>query len=274
MNLPKILDSVHQNLAKSPFAVNLAIKLHNQCKSIIKYHLGESKYLDKNGEGWLARQIAAHSTTFIDVGANLGEWTEIFYNEMSNNRLGLLFDPSPLAFQNLQNKFKNIPEIELINAAVSDIPGEMNFYENLNSFDKSSLVGDNNNSNLVKTKVKVTTLDIEITKRQLDYIDFLKIDAEGYDFHVLRGASNLLSRQLIGVIQFEYIGAWALANSTLIGAINLLKSYGYQIFLLKSSGLYKFDYDLYQEYFSYSNFVAISPAKFNLIESFIQSDFI
>lgn len=269
MNFSNIFDNLHQKLAKSPLAVSLAIKLRNQCHSIIKYHLGESKYLNQNGEGWLAKQIAPHSSTFIDVGANLGEWSEIFYNEMSVKGKGLLFDPSPLAFNTLQNKFQNTSAIELINAAVSDTVGEMSFYENPDSFDKSSLVGDNNNPNLVKTIVKVTTLDLEITQRQLEYIDFLKIDAEGYDLHVLRGASNLLSRQSIGIIQFEYISAWAYASSTLIAALNLLKSYHYQVFLLKSSGLYPFNYELYKEYFSYSNFVAVSPAKFNLIQPFI-----
>lgn len=268
MNLANFLDNIHQKLSQSSLAVNIALKIQNQCRSIIKYNLGESKYLDQNGEGWLARQIAPSSSTFIDVGANLGEWTEIFYNNMSNPKIGLLFDPSPLAFQQLQNKFKNTSNIELINAAVSDIADEMSFYENPDSFDKSSLVGDRHNSNLIETKVKVTTLDIEIEKRQIPYIDFLKIDAEGYDLHVMRGAKNLLSKQSIGVIQFEYIGAWAESSSTLIAALNLLKSYDYQVFLLKSSGLYEFDYDLYQEYFAYSNFVAVSPNKINLIQPY------
>jgi FkbM family methyltransferase len=269
MNLANLLDNIHQKLARSSLVVKIALKIQNQCRSIIKYYLGESKYLDKNGEGWLAQKIAPHSSTFIDVGANLGEWTQIFYNNMSNPKIGLLFDPSPLAFKQLQNKFNNISEIELINAAVSDISGEMSFYENPDSFDKSSLVGDRHNPNLIETKVKVTTLDIEIEQRQIPYIDFLKIDAEGYDFQVMRGAKNRLSTQSIGIIQFEYIGAWAEASSTLIAALNFLKSYDYQVFLLKSSGLYEFDYSLYKEYCTYSNFVAVSPKKKELIQSFI-----
>ncbi len=269
MNFTDLLDKLHQKLGKSPLAVNLALKLRNQCRSIIKYHLGEGKYLDQNGEGWLAKKIAPSASTFIDVGANLGEWSEIFNQEMVTNGKGLLFDPSPLAFASLQSKFKTASHLELINAAVSDNVGEMTFYENPNSFDKSSLVGDRHDTTLIKTQVKVTTLDIEVKNRNIPYIDFLKIDAEGYDLHVLRGATNLLQNQAIGIIQFEYIKAWAYASSTLIAALNLLNSHNYQVFLLKSSGLYNFNYDLYQDYFSYSNFVAVSPAKMSLIESLI-----
>lgn len=272
MKLAHFLDNIHQNLAKSHCAVNLAVKLSNQCHAIIKYHLGESKDLEKNGESWLAKQIAPHSSTFIDVGANLGEWSEIFYNHISdkNKCKGLLFDPSPLAFKNLQTKFKDTATIELINVAVSDKSGQMTFYENPDHFARSSLVDDVDNPNAVKTTINVTTLDEEINKRKLEYIDFLKIDAEGYDLHVMRGASNLISKQQIGIIQFEYIGAWAGASSTLVAALNLLNSSDYQVFLLKSSGLNEFDYHLYREYFSYSNFVAVSPANMSLLDPLIR----
>ncbi|MFM5891544.1 MAG: FkbM family methyltransferase, partial [Dolichospermum sp.] len=68
----------------------------------------------------------------------------------------------------------------------------------------SSLGKYNENSAIAKT-VKVSTIDQEIKNRNWDYIDFLKIDCEGYDLKVLMGSKEVLSLQKkVGIIQFEY----------------------------------------------------------------------
>lgn len=127
-------------------------------------------------------------------------------------------------------------------------------------------------SKAIKRVVVTTTLDIEAKRHQLTHIDFLKIDTEGYDFHVLRGSTGLLSGQKIGVIQFEYNAPWAVAGSTLRSAFDLLESFGYQVFLLKFSGLYKLNYDVYGEYLEYSNFVAVSPNRLTDLQPYLKGE--
>jgi hypothetical protein len=114
----------------------------------------------------------------------------------------------------------------------------------------------------VEKKVRVTTLDYEVEQRSWGVINLLKVDTEGYDLHVLQGTKHLLANQQIEIIQFEYNDAWALAGSTLYKAYELLESFGYQVFLLKTGGLFKLNYQRYGEYFDYSNFVAISSKAF------------
>ena len=96
-----------------------------------------------------------------------------------------------------------------------------------------------------------------MASRGIETIDFLKIDTEGHDLHVLRGAAGLLERKAIGVIQFEYVDAWAPAGATLGAALDLLAGFGYRAFLLKREGLYHFDYKTFGEFFTYANFVAM-----------------
>ena len=52
-------------------------------------------------------------------------------------------------------------------------------------------------------KVPVTTLDFFINQIGVDRIDVLKIDVEGFDFEVLKGASQLLKEKQIKVIVVE-----------------------------------------------------------------------
>ena len=103
----------------------------------------------------------------------------------------------------------------------------------------------------------MTTIDHEVSSRGIEFIDFLKIDAEGFDLKVLMGAKETLGGGHIGVVQIEYNSPWAQTSSTLAEAMRILRGYGYDVFLLKRNGLYKIRYELYGEYFGYSNYVAV-----------------
>jgi FkbM family methyltransferase len=52
--------------------------------------------------------------------------------------------------------------------------------------------------------VKMRTLDRVAEDHKISRIDYLKIDAEGFDLHVLRGAQQLIADSRIGVVQFEF----------------------------------------------------------------------
>ncbi len=265
MNIFEIADFSQRILIKSPWAVRLAILLRNQCRCVIKYYLNEG-----SGELWLAKILAPKCFTFIDVGANVGNWTNLFMESISENSRGLLFETSDYAIEKLKQRFKEVNGIEIIQAAVLDSPGNMFFYEEPIAGETSSLVANFSEADAVKKLVRVTTLDAEVEKHQLEHIDFLKIDTEGYNLHVLLGASKLLAHNKINVIQFEYNNPWALTGSTLPAAFQLLESFGYKVLLLKNTSLFELNYKRYGEYFDSSKFIAVSPHSLKVLEAFIK----
>ncbi|NBD18239.1 MAG: FkbM family methyltransferase [Cyanobacteria bacterium] len=274
MGISKLLrvGSIQRGLARSRFLAWLAVKLRNQCTSVIGYHLGCESDPTKNGELMLIRNVAPTASVFIDIGANIGNWTNLLLESVYNRDIhGLLIEPSEKSFKQLKQKFFNTDGLELLQAAASDVRGECTFYERPNAAENSSLVF---KKNAIPKLVKTITLDDEISTRNYNYIDFLKIETEGWDLNVLRGAASLLDQKKIGVIQFEYGSGWLKAGNTLAAAYSLLESYGYQVFLLKSSGLHILDYSLYGDFFRYSNFVAVSPEKVHHYESLINKTLI
>jgi FkbM family methyltransferase len=273
-NWKALLNRLHRWLGRSRRAAGLALKIHNQTHCILGYALGEDAEVtdDLNSENWLIQQYAHSSKVFVDVGANRGDWTALFLQESKGPRRGLLFEPVPELAAKLKERFQDQCGIEIVNAAISDQEGQMEFFVEPGDGKTSSLARGATSPRARKYAVSVTTLDTAAKKAGLSGIDFLKIDAEGYDLNVLKGAQGLLARHAINVLQFEYGVAWPHANNTLATALALLHVYEYSTYLLRSKALYRFDYQKYGEYFRYSTFVAASPEVSGSLDQLLRGE--
>ncbi len=265
-----VVRRLQKSLARSRSAVLLAVKIRNQCQWVVHWYLGEDDRRELNGEKGAVAVIAPACRTFMDVGANVGDWTDLFLRAGGDQMQGVLIEPSRSAMARLQERFRNRTGISMVRAAASDQAGEAIFSEEADAGQTSSLVQSFSHSSSRKVTVQVTTVDEEAARAGLTEIDMLKIDTEGFDLHVLHGAKKMLSEGRIGILQFEYNTPWARAGSTLAAAISLLEGYGYQIFLLRSTGLHPLNYELYGEYFRYSNFLAALPRKLSVLAPMIR----
>ena len=79
-----------------------------------------------------------------------------------------------------------------------------NLNENSKYFKKKLffLQGDKKGSFFKEVEVEQITLSDYLIKHNIDNVDFLKIDTEGYEFEVLIGAKDVLSR--ISIVLFEH----------------------------------------------------------------------
>ncbi|HTX56173.1 MAG TPA: FkbM family methyltransferase [Candidatus Acidoferrales bacterium] len=255
-----VLDSLQRLAARSPLAVRLAVAIRNQCRCVIKYHLAESPDARDTGERWLVERVASYGDRFVDVGANVGDWLGMVRESAVGRPFtALAFEPSRSAFEALRDGFGGDANIALFDVALGASAGSLSFFEEADAGRGSSLVADFVRAAGTTRSVTVTTLDAALRDAGWDRVDLLKVDAEGYDLQVMRGASASIASQSIGVLQFEYNRAWQLAGDTLRAAYTLLEGSGYRVFVLKRDGLYTLDYLRYEEYFEYTNFVGIAP---------------
>ena len=87
-------------------------------------------------------------------------------------------------------------------------------------------------------------------------IDFLKIDVEGNELSVLKGAKSLLSQGAIDFIQIEFGHGARAARIYLHDIVNFIKEYEYTIFVIKPTGLMPLDFSPFTENrYSYINFL-------------------
>ena len=252
-----VAELVQKQIARSRVGAHLAIKLKHQCDAILGARLGTSINLATNGERWLIEQIAPRSQFFIDVGANVGNWSREFASRMPGIARGIAFEPSPATAAQLRTRLADYNGVEIVQCAISDRSGTATFYAETNCGETSSLIHGHSQIDARTISVQVSTLDVEIAKRKIASVDLLKIDAEGFDFHVLRGSEDSLNNQKIDVIEFEYNSPWAQSGATLAGAYSFLQTKGYDVFLLRGPGLFRIDPAYVGEYFRYSLFVAV-----------------
>jgi len=133
----------------------------------------------------------------FDIGSNIGTLS-VWFSKIFKNGQIYCFEPQRQIFYQLCGNISlnNLYNVEAFNMAVGSTNGyitvkEPNYFTN-HDFGTFSLVQNkitNTNKNLT---VPVTTLDKFVKDYQINHIDLLKIDVEGMDLEVLKGAVNVL----------------------------------------------------------------------------------
>ena len=271
-----LLNKLQHVIARNRFAVRLAVKLLNQCRLVIGYHLTPTCHSTENGELLVWTEIAPHVRSFVDVGANVGDWAHEIL-ELTRRRhevSGLLVEPTPSLAVGLRQRYQDNPRIIIEESALGADVGTATFFVSNHCSEHSSLVmEDASNANSIS--VKINTLDELLTQHKISDVDLVKIDTEGNDFNVLLGARSFLKRNAIHAIQFEYGNNWKVAGHTLHEAFRYLHSFGYSCHLVTPEGLRVYDLQRYGELFLYSNFLALSSRGRTWLQNLLpsQSDF-
>jgi hypothetical protein len=109
-------------------------------------------------------------------------------------------------------------------------------------------------------RVSVASLDDFCKRHSIRSIDLLKLDAEGHELPILRGASGLLRDGAIRAIQFEFGGCDLDSDTTLRDFFDLL-SPNYEIFRILRNGLRPVTYSERWEIFMTTNFLALRSSE-------------
>jgi FkbM family methyltransferase len=121
--------------------------------------------------------------------------------------------------------------------AMSDQSGEITMHVLANAGTNSLYETSMASSATHPEKAVATTVDDYRSAHDLTSIDLLKIDTEGHDLAVLRGAEKSLRQQAITVVQFEYNHRWVPARYFLKDAFDLLLPLGYRLGKLTPRGM-------------------------------------
>jgi FkbM family methyltransferase len=148
--------------------------------------------------------------TVIDVGANTGQFAvaaaKIFPNVEVHS-----FEPNPACAHALIRNVRSLPNVKVHQLALGDTAGEVEFHVNSHSHSSSILPLSVNHKEAfphareVRTiQVPVSTLDKVFEASTFVRPVLLKLDVQGYEAQVMRGAPELLKRVDFVVLETSF----------------------------------------------------------------------
>jgi len=205
------------------------------------------------------RQTLNPGDVFFDVGANLGLFTLTAAQRVGPTGRVYAFEPSLREAQYLRRNLElnQLTNVTIVTQAVSDQCGTARF----------AIAADGGNNSLMKNdhpqqqiqqwqEVEVTTLDTFIATHTVPRVDVMKIDVEGGEVNVLRGAAHLLNGSQPPTILCEFCDVTAAGfNSSGYALYDTFVSFGYQLFALPESDQAELTPAPRQERYDYENLV-------------------
>ncbi|MGD0403050.1 MAG: FkbM family methyltransferase [Candidatus Acidiferrales bacterium] len=187
----------------------------------------------------LIRFLQTHHTegwTCFDVGANVGPVALALAKYAGPDGKVYAFEPGPPNQLRFRNNFSLNPQLlrrtELLECGVADKPGELWWAEEPGNPGNALL------SEKGTHRTPVITLDAFLSERRLNRVDFVKIDVEGMELQVMRGAAELF-RTFHPAVYFEFLPRYVnSANGAgFIEIQNLLVAqFGYKLYRLTDAG--------------------------------------
>ena len=184
-------------------------------------------------ESFHIRRLLGANSTVLDVGANFGYYALMIANIPNRNCRVHAFEPIPSNFERLETNIRlnNMGSRVLANRlALSDRVGNVSMtlsLENTGSAHVSEDSGD----------IPLATIDQYCESKKLERLDFIKIDAEGYEPFILRGATNSI-REFSPTILLELnpptLRRFGYAPQDVV---DLVQEHGYKLFSPKRKEL-------------------------------------
>lgn len=217
----------------------------------------------KGGEEYLMSYLKNNHTIrmIFDVGAHEGGYAQMV------SPLGAVincFEPNPKTFEVLSRRFQKNPNIHVHSLGLSEEDGTATIYDRGNEEGSQhasiyeSVITDIHRQEVVSSDIRLMSLDHFVADHGITHIDLLKIDTEGHELSVLKGATDCLANNLIDIIQFEFNEMNVISGVFLRDFVKLLR--GFNLYRLLPHGFLPIHYfngrPVMNEFFAYQNFVA------------------
>ncbi|MBD3760735.1 FkbM family methyltransferase [Rhizorhabdus sp.] len=209
--------------------------------------------IHKDGEATVQKCVidaipATDTLNIFDIGANVGDWSKALFDQIGGEparRVHLhAFEPVDGTRSRLKanlSRYAGRFDVNLHAPAISDKTGIARMH----------IVEDGSGQNSIHDLALGTDKTIEIDTITLSEIfdrlgvarsQLVKVDAEGHDVAIIRGARDLLRSGRIDVLQFEYNHAWVFSRSFLKDVFDLCEALPYHIARVGKASIEVFDH--------------------------------
>ena len=231
-------------------------------------NIGTGSNVESSGERYALSYIkeaekSKSSILVFDVGANVGDFVYSTQEIIGQSAKIFCFEPKKTTFEKLQKKVQGNINVNLFNFGFGDKKGSLTLFFDQDP-EKSGMASvyqrklDHFNVHFNGQEIiQITTIDEFCSENSIKLIDFLKMDVEGHEINVLKGANKMIEADAIHFILFEF-GGCNIDSKTYFQDFFYFFKNKYQIFRILQDGLYPIrEYQETDEIFITTNFLAV-----------------
>jgi len=162
----------------------------------------------------------------IDCGAHIGEYSVHFSQLVGKEGHVYAFEPDPRPFELLERNIESnhVSNVTLNRIAVDETDGTASFVLRRDAA-ASSLEAVDSSSSTRTISCRTISLDSYVREHALHRVDALKIDVEGSEVAVLRGARDMIAAFRPGIMVLDcHSNSWQVAEIA-----DLLAEFGYAV---------------------------------------------
>jgi FkbM family methyltransferase len=171
--------------------------------------------------------------TVLDVGANVGYYTVKMATLVGASGRVLAFEPNPSVLAELQfnvelNRLRNVQVFPL---ALAEQSGKSTFCVPRPGWESHGSLRPNDSFQVSSTaEVQTDRLDTVLSSLGSPKIDFVKMDVEGAEMGVIRGAAQFLSRPDAPPVVFEAVEShFSAFGHSVFDVLHAFESHGYRV---------------------------------------------
>jgi FkbM family methyltransferase len=188
------------------------------------------------------KKIVKEGDVVLDIGANIGAHTLLLGDTVGERGKVIAFEPTDYAFSKLSKNCALNPRlasrIHCLQCMVvgSEIAGSPtpNLYSSWPLKEEIGLHDLHHGRLMTTAGAQANTLDSIISAKELDRVDCIKLDIDGFECEMLRGAREVLTRWHPTIIMELAPYVLEEQGASLGELIQLLKEYGYALYELST----------------------------------------
>ncbi len=220
----------------------------------------------------LVKQFVWRDDVFLDVGANIGVYTLLASQLVGDGGHVHAFEPLSDANELLRSNvsLNQCRNVTINPVAIGEENGEVPIY--INAQNALSSLGNTNRGTILKSQtVQIMTLDAYAESVGVSKIDFLKIDVEGFEGHVLRGAAGLIETSPNLVVMSELAKKnFAPLGFSVKDVLDWMRVRGFEVWMIgnQMSKLYPVSGEMVD--YPFQNFLFLRPQnpKYHLVKEY------
>lgn len=260
----KILDNIFYfssvNLEDYLKSMSKPRRLNSIRSSFLSLGIGYRNHDPLKAEKWFIENVLCQlyadkrEAVFLDIGANVGDLSFLLKYYLPHSLI-YSFEPNPYTFRILSEKFKERDNVRIFNYGFSSVEKNATLY----SYEEDTTSGHASllkevftdlykANSIIEFQIFLKTLDGFCKEFDLEMIDYIKIDTEGFEFDILQGGADIIGANKISLIQFEFNEMNIINRIFLKDFYELLKNY--KFFRISDGELidiseYKSEYEIF-----------------------------